>query len=162
MYIATHIFTYLLICLSIYLPIYLFIHHSTCPSTYLPVCVAKLSIAAELVMSYGFYIVFVSICWDSFCVGSARHKAYVYTGQHKQTNKQTLGYVYMPRLWLLCTVTRTAFIVLTVTGVLIWIVCTQPTASVNFGLGQLARGPVNGIEHCWRDSAEQAIPLCYS
>jgi hypothetical protein len=62
MYIATHIITYLLICLSIYLPIYLFTYHSTCPSTYLPVCVAKLSSAAELVISYGLCFLFVAIC----------------------------------------------------------------------------------------------------
>jgi len=85
MYVATHIFTHL----PIYLPINLFIHQSIFPFTYLPVCVAKLSSCAELIMSYGFYILFVGICWDSFCMESALHKAPVCTDN---TNKHSAMY----------------------------------------------------------------------
>lgn len=141
MYIATHIFTYLPICLSTYLPI----HPSVYLSIYLPACLCSEFVQCGRVDDVLWILYFV--CGHLLGlrlrgIGPSQGACLHRTTQKKNTqlcvHAPIVTFVYFRMNCLYCPHSyRSAHLDCLYT----------PTAPVNLGLSQLARGSVNGIEH---------------
>jgi hypothetical protein len=132
MYIATHIFTYL--------PTYLPVHQSVYQSIYLPAC-----LCSEVVQCDRVDHDFISCLWAFVKTPSAWDR-HVTRRLFAQDNTNTWLCVHDPIVTFVYFRVNCLCCPYSYRRVHLDCLCT-PTAPVNLGLGQLARGSVNGIEH---------------